>query len=266
MEDARVINIANFKGGVGKTTTTTVLAYSLSKLGYRCLVIDFDPQGNATEILLPDFDYNLPTIFEGIRAKDLKTCIHPVKEYLDIVAADLTLSGFSMILDQRCKTMAEKSGVLRDLIDPLRPDYDFIFVDVPPTLSDFTNNALTASDYVIIVLQTQGHSYEAAVKFLPYIKDVADTYNDNLNLLGVVAVLHNKNGKVDQYIVEQAKENFAHALFESVIMIRQRITQYALKGITDNPKDRWDVEALGQFETLSKEMIERINKIEGEYE
>lgn len=266
MGDARVINIANFKGGVGKTTTTTVTAYCLSKLGYKCLVIDFDPQGNATEILLPEFDYHLPTIFEGLKAKDLKTCIHPVKDYLDLVAADMTLGGFGMILDEQCKNMTERSSVLRDLIDPLRPDYDFIFVDVPPTLSDFTNNALTASDYVMIVLQTQGHSYAAAEKFLPYISQIADTYNDDLNLLGIVPVLHNKSGKVDQFIIEQAKEHFAQALFDAVIFIRQRITYYAVGGITDNPKDRWDVEALGQYETLGKEMIERIKDIEEEDE
>lgn len=263
MKDARVINIANFKGGVGKTTTTTVTAYCLSKLGYKCLVIDFDPQGNATEILLPEFNYDLPTIHEALLEKNLKRALHPVKDNLDIITADLDLVGFSLMLDKERRSVDEKAMVLRDLIQPLRSEYDYIFIDVPPTISDFTNNALTASDYVIIVLQTQGHSFSAAEKFLPYITQIADNYNENLNLLGIVPVLHTKNASVDQFVIKQAKEYFAQALFNSVIHIRERVKYYAFGGISDSENDRWDKEALGQFEALGKEVIQRIEEIEG---
>lgn len=262
MNYAKVINIANFKGGVGKTTTTTVTAYCLSKMGYKCLVIDFDPQGNSTEILLPEFNYELPTIYEALQERNLKRALYPVKDNLDIITADLDLVGFSLILNREVENK-ERYTVLRDLVQPLKSDYDYIFIDVPPTISEFTNNALTASDYVIIVLQTQGHSFSAAEKFLPYISDIVDNYNDDLNLLGIVPVLHSNLGKVDNYVIEQAKEHFGQALFNSVIHIRQRIKYYAFGGISDNENDRWDIEALSYFEELGKEMIQRIEKIEG---
>lgn len=181
----------------------------MSKLDYKCLIIDFDPQGNATEILLPEFNYDLPTIHEALKEKNLKRALHSVKENLDVITANLGLVGFILMLDKERKSIDEKATVLRELIQPLRSEYDFIFIDVPPTISDFTNNALTAADYVIIVLQTQGHSFSAADKFLPYIFEIAANYNEDLNLLGIVSVLHTKNASVDKFVITQTKEHFA---------------------------------------------------------
>ncbi|MGG3102061.1 ParA family protein [Bacillus velezensis] len=255
----QVINVGNFKGGVGKTTTSTLFAYELSKTDRKTLVLDFDPQANATDILLRTAGLELPerTIYSGLQSKNLENCIVNIKENLDLIPADLDLVGFPLFLNEIANNdLKNRAYYLDFLLRPLRENYDYIIIDVPPTISDFTNNAIVASDYVLIVMQTQERSLSATEKFIPYLKQMVETYEANIGLLGIVPVLIKANGPVDQYILEEARKEFGENLLNSTIKLRERIKRFDVQGITE--ADIHDKEALKLFKNLTLELIERV--------
>ncbi|ASK26217.1 ParA family protein [Bacillus licheniformis] len=259
---AKVINVANFKGGVGKTTTTTLVGNELAKAGFKTCVLDLDPQANATDILLLTGKLSQPeeTIFSGFKKRDLTNCIVNIKENLDLIPADLDLVGFPLFLNEITgNDLFKRAFYLDHLLQPIREFYDYIIIDVPPTISDFTNNAIIASDYVLIVMQTQERSLSAAEKFLPYLQEMVDTYNANIEVLGIVPVLVKNNGTVDNYILDEARKTFGDSLLNSTIKIRERIKRFDINGITE--EDVHDKEALGLFKDLTDEILERLEEI-----
>ncbi|MGR0121610.1 ParA family protein [Bacillus halotolerans] len=254
-----VINVGNFKGGVGKTTTSTLFAYELSKTGRKTLVLDFDPQANATDILLRTAGLELPerTIYSGLKAKKLDDCIINIKENLDLIPANLDLVGFPLFLNEISNNdLKNRAYYLDFLLRPLREEYDYIIIDVPPTISDFTNNAIVASDYVLIVMQTQERSLSATEKFIPYLEQMVETYDANIGLLGIVPVLIKDKGSVDQYILDEARKEFGDDLLNSTIKLRERIKRFDVQGITE--EDIHDKRALQLFNDLTMELIERV--------
>lgn len=258
-KQAAVINISNFKGGTGKSTTTVGVAHELAKKGLKVLVVDFDPQADATAFLLPRENWEeYPTVYEAFQTGDLRPAIYSVNEHLDIVASDFDLVGLQIYLN-KYKNLKNRASVLKEMIDPLRAEYDYIFIDVPPTLSDNANNALVASDYVVISLQTHGTALRAAQKYLPYIGQMMEYFNDQLELIGILPVIHSKGAKSDLRIIEQANEMFGDVLFDTTILYRERIKSWGETGIRDIEGDHWDKEALRQYEAFGLELIERIN-------
>ncbi|PQE87624.1 ParA family protein, partial [Enterococcus faecalis] len=139
---------------------------------------------------------------------------------------------------------------------------DYIIIDTPPTISDFTNNAILTSDYIVLVMQTQLWSLYAVETYLPYIEQMNETYNSNCTILGVVNMLLDKNGTVDNDVVRKAKEIFGSLLFEQNIYNRQRVKRYSAEGIPLEIKNnnRHDTDALNMYETLSKEILKRIEE------
>ncbi|MEK5394058.1 ParA family protein [Margalitia sp. FSL K6-0131] len=261
---AKVINVANFKGGVGKTTTTVLTSYILAKKGYKTLVVDLDPQANATDMLLrtADIKKTETTLYEAMKNKDFSQCLISIKENLDILPSDLDLVGFPMLLNEIVKDDNYKRAYYVDyLLRALHDMYDFIFIDVPPTISDYTNNAVVASDYVLIVMQTHERSLSAAEKFIPYLQGMIDNYGARIELLGVVPVLMKNDGTIDGYVMELAKDIFQENLFKTTVKIRERIKRFDVNGITE--EDHHDAQALKMYEKLVDEMLERIEGIEG---
>lgn len=258
-KQAAVINISNFKGGTGKSTTTVGVAHELAKLGHRVLVVDFDPQSDATSFLIPNVNWDERiTVFEALKKGDLRPALYNVRENLDLVASDFDLVGLLLYLN-KYKNMKSRASVLKEVLDPLREDYDFIFIDVPPTLSDNANNALVASDYIAISLQTHGTALRAAQKYLPYIAQTIDYFNEGLELIGILPVIHSKGAKSDMRIMEQAHEQFGEVMFDTTILYRERIKSWGEQGIRDHDGDHWDKEALTQYKSFGLELIERIN-------
>lgn len=263
---AIVLNISNFKGGTGKTTTTVGTAYELSKLGHRVLVIDFDPQADSTAMLLPklDLDDNT-TIFEAIQNKDLTQARYVVKENLDLIASDLDLTGLSDYLYKMYpRRLNERNRHLSTLIEPLKVEYDYIFIDVPPTVSVMTNNAFASSDYIVLALQTQGASLRATKKLIPEIRQLVESLDIQPKILGVLAVIHSKSSATDKRIMKEAHELFEEAMFENIVQHRERIKAWGEDGISDNPSDHWDKNALDQYRAFGEEIIKRITRMEEE--
>jgi len=259
----KVINIANFKGGVGKTTTTVLTGYLLAKRGYKTLVLDLDPQANATDMLLRTASINKvdKTIFQSMKDKDLASCLVSIIKNLDLLPSDLDLVGFPIFLNEVVQEDHFKRAYFLDyLLRNIREQYDFILIDVPPTISDYTNNAVVASDYVIVVMQTHERSLAATEKFIPYLQGMIDNYQANIELLGIAPVLLKNNGLVDQYIIGEAKSMFNNHLFKTTIKQRERIKRFDINGITE--EDRHDLDALAMYDGLVREILERLKELE----
>src|SRR5690606_18933016 len=211
-----VVTFGNFKGGTGKTTNSAMIAYALSDMGYKVLLCDQDPQANATAMYLKtkalysdeiaQFDKSLMTV---IQEEDLGQIVTEVKENLFLLSSSSDFSLYPRFLELKFPDdMGERVRYFSKLIEPLKPDYDFIFIDVPPTISVITDAALYSSDFVVVVLQTQERSLQGAEIFTQYLQSLIDDYDANLDIIGVLPVLMKNGATVDLAILEYAKEVF----------------------------------------------------------
>lgn len=260
------ITIGNFKGGVGKTTVATLLSYiATEKYNKKVLLIDFDPQGNATQIMkrsYPNAAEEKRSFIETLKSGHIEKSIITLSNNLSLLPADSSLANLSDIISKT--DLLKKRYILKNVIEVIDSNYefDFIFIDVPPTInSDFTNNAVYASDYILMVFQTQQSAYESSLSFVNFLRDRKKESNLSFELLGAVPVLIKKNGKVDEQILHFSKQSFSDALFKNQIYQRERIKKFGSEGIKD--KDMHDKKVLHMLEKVYKELIERIQFIEG---
>ena len=155
----------NFKGGVGKTTLTVMETYLLGQEGKKVLLIDFDPQGNATEIMKETYKADLKpelSLYEGLLGGNLSKSIVSVTNQIDMIPTDWTLSLWIGAVEKVSRV--KRNILLPQMLSKLKQNYDYIFIDVPPTINVFTNNAIMASDFISIVLQTQKQAYTSSLK------------------------------------------------------------------------------------------------------
>lgn len=256
------ITIGNFKGGVGKTTTCVTFSYLLNKAHRKTLLIDFDPQGNASEIIEKTFPVfkqkNFKSLTDGIKNLDLFESIAHVTDYLDLMPSDWSLSLLPDMLEDYKKS--DRPLFLKTLLTKIRNDYDYILIDVPPTLSAYTNNAVLASDYVIMVMQTQEQSYSSSLKFVSYLQGLRKDYDKSFDLLGIIAYLVKKDGPVDHEVLKAANQAFGKALFHGNVFQRERVKRFGKSGIKD--EDMWDKRALYMYQVVLDEALSRINLLE----
>ncbi|MDM8365455.1 MULTISPECIES: ParA family protein [Bacillus cereus group] len=254
----KVITFANFKGGVGKTTAATLFSYLLQEQGKKVVLLDFDPQANATEILFETFGYDSDievTLFEAIKEKNLAKSIINLTENLDVLPSELDLVGFPEYLHEFTNEKSHRYWVLDMLLADLKGKYDFIIIDVPPTISEFTNNAIVASDYVNLIMQTHQQSFASTVKFIDYLRDIQEV-NPDIDLLGVIPYLVKKRGKIDNEVLEEASSIFKNRMFSNHIMQRERIKLFSKNGITN--EDMHDKSVLEMYQHVVDEFLERI--------
>lgn len=244
--------VGNFKGGVGKTKAVTMLAYeNATQFNKRTLVIDLDPQGNATRILaktgnLEDISKN---VTDGFKDGDLTDQITPIINNLDLIASNTAFRNLSKILMQKFPDNEDMQiNYLNKLIEPLKSQYDSIYIDVPPTISDYSDNAMLAADYCIIVLQTQELSLDGAQTYIAYMQYLADSYNNELQVLGIIPCMLRPGGRVDTKILNQAQELYGGNVLDTVVKYQERLKVYDVEGIKVNysytgKPDGWDLKA-----------------------
>ena len=280
----------NMKGGVGKTTNSVMTAYQLAKLGYKTLVCDLDPQANATQLLRrtyglqhgTDLQIN-KTIMVALTEENIKSAIVNImdnlyllpssedfKNYPDflemkfmldkekIEAGDSTTlqSEMSKVKEQRISYFAQQLAKVRD-------EYDFVIIDVPPTLSIFTDSAIYATDFVIIVLQTQQRSLDGAETFFEYLQQMYNDYaNIDFDILGVLAVLLKNNVGLDNQILKDAETDFGKdMLFNQIIRHMERLKRYDRTGIAEKGLTKYDMHDTRLhyiYNTLTKEIVARL--------
>lgn len=249
MEKGTVYVIGNFKGGVGKTKTATMLSYVASQhKKEKILLIDMDPQGNSTSILaktgnITEIDKN---VTDGFLDGDLNSQIIPILENLDIIPASTNFRNLPKILMKKFPE-DEKKQILyfKELIKPLKEKYDRIYIDVPPTISDFSDSAMLASDFCIIILQTQELSLDGAKTYIAYMQYLADTYDNQLNVVGLVPMMLRKSGRVDKKIINEARALYGGNVIDTIVTYQERLKVYDSEGIRynvniDGRVDMWD--------------------------
>src|SRR5690606_6058832 len=211
----RIISLANQKGGVGKTTTTINLAASLSAMDKKVLVVDADPQANASSGLGIDIKKTENTIYEGLIGNCTPLeAVHPTPfENIDIISSHINLVGAELEMVQ----MENREKRLRDLLHPLKDSYDYILIDCSPSLGIITVNALTAADSVLIPVQCEYFALEGLSKLLNTIKIIKSKLNTQLEIEGFVLTMYDARLRLHNQIYEEVKHHFKELVFTTVI-------------------------------------------------
>ncbi|WP_173918932.1 ParA family protein [Halobacillus sp. Marseille-Q1614] len=246
------------KGGVGKTTTTAISSYLLADMGYRVLAVDFDSQGNLTGMLTQKniYDFTEHTVLQALQEKDPVPYIHRVRDNLDILPAEDFLSILPRYIYREYK--GKPTDLLRETLDVVKEEYDFILIDLPPNLGDHTINGLTASDYAVVMLQSEPFCYDALDRYLEFLAGAQANTNPDLVLAGILTTMLDARATIDSSILDQAKEDFEDLVFESVIRRRSRIKEFSIEGIQNRLKA--DRDALAPYQSFIKELIHRVKE------
>ncbi|MDH4423985.1 MULTISPECIES: ParA family protein [Bacillus] len=266
---AITITVGNYKGGVGKTTNAVLNSYEFAKKGKRTLLVDLDPQSNATKslmltksILNPDEKITLnKTLMKGIQEGNLDGLEVEITENLYLIPSYVDFQDFAKFLYKSCSSEEEEDFYFKGLLEKIKHKYDYIFIDVPPMSIEVTKNAVVASDYVLITLQTQERSLTGAENYINQLIKLKEQYDLDIEVVGILPVLLKNNGKVDEYIMENAREIFGEEnLFENIVPQMERIKRFDVNGITEN--DRHDLNVIELYEKISDELLSRINVFE----
>jgi cellulose biosynthesis protein BcsQ len=266
---ATVLSFANFKGGVGKTSTTALVAWSLAKAGHKVCMIDFDPQANLTALMIKTYaglhDGEIVTLKSSLMTaitdgKPLKDIMISISDHIDLVPNAVDFAIYGSFLTSHYATEKEQVASFRPSVDALRKDYDYIFIDVPPTLQPTNDTAFYACDQLIVVLQTQERALTGAEQFVKYMQSVMiDRYNAPIDILGILPVLTERRAPVDEAVLNAAISEFGDDnIFSNHILIQSRVKRYDMTGITDNSKDMWDKKVHKSYTAVANEMIEKL--------
>ncbi|TKA00362.1 ParA family protein [Bacillus thuringiensis] len=257
--------IGNFKGGVGKTKTATMLAYETATVyDEKCLLVDMDPQGNATRILAKTGNIQQidKSITDGFVNQNLENEIIPVIKNLDIIPSNTSFRKLSKILfDLFPEDEFSQITYLKKLLAPLKNKYDRIYIDVPPTISDYSDNAMIAADYCIIALQTQELSLEGAQTYIAYMQFLAETYHADLQVLGIIPMMLHQGKRVDNKVLQQAQEMYGGNVLHTIVRYQERLKVYDIEGIhktmnSNGTIDMWDEKAHQLFIDVLQELNE----------
>ncbi len=249
-----IIALLNHKGGVGKTTSAINIGAGFVKLGKTVLLVDLDPQANLTLSL--GIPRQKISIYENMRGT-AEIAPFPVKEGMDVVTSNLDLSSAEMELINE----AGREFILRELFEPLAHDYDYIIIDCPPSLGLLTLNALTASDYVLIPMQTEFLALQGIVKIKQVTDKVRGRLNRKLRIGGVIATMYDKRKILNRDVVKTIEKYFGDKVFQN--KIRSAVA------LAEAPSEGLDIFAYSpscngakDYLALSKEILDRLENTE----
>ena len=250
----RIIAVTNQKGGVGKTTTTINLAAGLARQGQRVLLVDLDPQGNASTGLGIDYDQRNTGTYAALMVEaEPHTLPQPTAfENLSIITANNELAGaeLEMIGDER------REYRLRDALHALEGGYDTILIDCPPSLGLLTLNALVASDSVIVPLQCEFFALEGISQLVRTIDRVRRAFNADLHLEGIILTMYDRRNNLSELVAQDARGFFGDQVFETIIPRNIRISEAQSHG---SPVLDYDARSTGAiaYLALADELIKR---------
>ena len=250
----RIIAIANPKGGVGKTTTSINLSACLAELGKKVLTIDTDPQGNTSSGLGIDKDELENTIYELMLDEcTIKECIVNTEvENLDLIASNVNLAGAEIEL----LGINDKEYILKNEVDYIKDDYDFIIIDCPPSLNMLTVNAMTTASTVLVPIQCEYYALEGLSQLIHTINLVQQRLNSNLQMEGVVFTMYDARTNLSLQVVENVKTNLDTTIYKTIIPRSVRLAEAPSHGL---PINKYDSKSTGaeSYRMLAKEVIDR---------
>lgn len=246
----RVISVLNQKGGVGKTTSTINLAAAIARSGKSVLVIDLDPQANATSGLGLDKAKTEQSIYnvliDGEAAAEIITPTHV--DNLMLLPATPSLAA----AEQELVAVMARESVLKQALGPL--SFDYIFIDCPPSLGLLSINALVASDSVLVPVQTEFYALEGLGLLMQTIQRVQAGLNPGLKLLGVVMTMVDSRNALNKQVIDEVKKHFGEYVFDTVIPRNVRLAEAPSFGKTVFEHDRWSKGARA-YKALAKEVV-----------
>ena len=254
MGTTKIIAIINQKGGVGKSTTAINLSAALGELGKQVLLVDLDPQGNATSGL-------------GIEKNQLSYCIYDVLlndvpieqviipdvcEGLDLVPATINLAGAEVEL---VSEMARENR-LKDAVGSMRGKYDYVFIDCPPSLGLLTVNALVGADKLIIPIQTEFYALEGVTKLLESMKRVKSRLNPSLDIFGILLTMYDGRTTLSRQVAAEVRNYFGNQVFETIIPRTVKLSEAPSYGM---PITQYDPSGKGAaaYRNLAEEVVKR---------
>jgi chromosome partitioning protein len=251
---ARILAITNQKGGVGKTTSAVNLAASLASLERRVLLIDLDPQGNATTASGIDKQGLTRTVYHLLlrTAKASDVCIRSPEGGYDLLPANRDLAGAEVELVQE----KEREFRLRQGLEAAAGNYDFILIDCPPALNLLTVNALTCADAVIIPMQCEYFAIEGLADLVNTIKKIKTRLNPGLVIDGVVRVMFDTRNTLAQHVSDQLKAHFGAKVFDTVVPRNVRLAEAPSHGLAALQYDRASKGAQSYLQ-MARELIDK---------
>ncbi len=253
-----IITVANQKGGVGKTTTTINLAYFLSQKGSKVLVVDLDPQANLSSGIgfntKSEDNSKSPTIYDIlVRDKPAhESIVKDIAPGLDLLPSGIELAGAEIEM----VNMMSRESVLKRKVDTLSDDYDYIFIDCPPSLGLLTINSLVASDKLFIPVQCEYFALEGLGQLLNTIKLVRNNLNGALDIGGVIMTMHDARTNLGKQVISEVRNYFKDKVFDSVIPRSVRLSEAPSYG---KPVALYDPNSTGAkaYERLADEVLNK---------
>lgn len=253
----RIIAIANQKGGVGKTTTAINLSACLAEAGKRVLMLDCDPQGNATSGLGVNKNTAEITSYDILigEATAEEAIVHTEYDGLDIIPSNINLSGAEIELIG----VEQKEYILQKQIYPLRDRYDFIIIDCPPSLNMLTVNAMTTADTVLVPIQCEYYALEGLSQLIHTINLVNKRLNPRLKMEGVVFTMYDARTNLSLQVVENVKANLKQTIYKTIIPRNVRLAEAPSHGMPINVYDSRSAGA-ESYRLLAEEVIEHVEE------
>jgi chromosome partitioning protein len=252
------------KGGCGKSTTTGILSYLLSRDGYRVLAVDMDSQGNLTELLSekPSNEFVGESVLEGIQQDNVKEYLVPISERLDLLPANNFLATFPRWIytgktyqGENIPFRGSPSLVLDKALDQVREEYDFILIDTPPSLSEQTTNALCASEFVVVMFESSNWCYSAIPNFMDSVTSANEFGNRNTKVIGILRTMNDVRRNDAKAFNEMIEEDYPNEVFKTIITRKAPVGRLALYGFNQNAELK---KALETYENFYKELIQRV--------
>ncbi|MGL9942410.1 MULTISPECIES: ParA family protein [Enterococcus] len=272
------IVFGNFKGGVGKTTNSVMIAYELAKKGHKTLLCDLDPQANSTQLLDRTYtkqhgiSLNIKkTMMVAIQEENLSSAINEYMPNLFLLPSHIDFVNYPDFLELKYPPtennyLENRIAHFGKLLEQIEDDYDYIILDCPPTISVFTNTALYTANYLVIVLQTQQRSLDGGEAFWNYAQTFYNKYtNVDFGIAGVLPVLMKNDSGVDNQIIKDSIETFGkQTVFSNIVRHMERLKRYDREGISDKDFTKtWDfhdTKVHNEYSKIADEVLNRVKE------